>query len=368
MTFLEQTFLGNTLQSWSLALVIAIGLLAGLRLLRTVLVRRFSAFAERTEAGVDDLIAKLLAKTRFSFLVVLALYAGSLALTLSKRVTDVIGAVTMIVVLVQVAIWGNAVIAFWITRYRERYLEEDAAGVTTANTLSFIARLTLFTLVGLLALDNIPGVEVTTLIAGLGVGGIAVALAVQNIIGDLFASLSIALDKPFIIGDFIVVDGFLGTVEHIGLRSTRIRSVSGEQLIFANNDLLSSRIRNFKRMYERRGVFSFGVIYQTPYEKLVKIPSMVREIIESQEQTRFDRAHFKEYGDFSLNFEVVYYVLDPDYKLHMDIQQAINLAIFHRFQEEGIEFAYPTQTLLIGNGRVAALAEAGQAAVGPGRD
>jgi small-conductance mechanosensitive channel len=184
-------------------------------------------------------------------------------------------------------------------------------------------------------------------VAGLGIGGIAVALAIQNILGDLFASLSIALDKPFVIGDFIIVDQLLGTVEHIGLKTTRIRSLSGEQIVFSNADLLNSRIRNYKRMYERRVVFSIGVTYQTPYEKLASIGTTLKEIIESQPDVRFDRAHFREYADSSLNYEVVYYVKSPDYNRYMDIQQAINLEIYRRFQDGGIEFAYPTRTLYL---------------------
>jgi small-conductance mechanosensitive channel len=204
-----------------------------------------------------------------------------------------------------------------------------------------------------LILDNIPGVEITALVASLGIGGIAVALAVQNILSDLFASLSIVLDKPFVIGDFIIVDNCLGTVEHIGLKTTRLRSLSGEQLVFSNNDLLKSRVRNYKRMAERRVVFSVGVTYQTPLEKLERIPTLIRDTIEAQPAVRFDRAHFQGYGDFALNFEVVYYVLDPDYNRYMDIQQGINLGIYSSFAEEGIEFAYPTRTLYIaGENRV----------------
>jgi small-conductance mechanosensitive channel len=179
------------------------------------------------------------------------------------------------------------------------------------------------------------------------VGGIAVALAVQNVLGDLFASFSIVLDKPFVIGDFIIVGDHLGTVEHVGLKTTRIRSLSGEQLVFSNTDLLGSRIRNFKRMYERRVVFSLGVVYQTPARLLEKIPPMLRQIVESREQVRFDRAHFRDFGPHSLNFEIVYWVLSPDYALYMDIQQEINLEIYRRFEQEGIDFAYPTQTLYL---------------------
>ena len=193
-------------------------------------------------------------------------------------------------------------------------------------------------------LDNL-GFNITALVASLGIGGIAVALAVQNILGDIFASLSIALDKPFVIGDFIIVEDVLGTVEYIGLKTTRLRSLSGEQIVFSNVDLLKSRIRNYKRMFERRVVFTIGVVYQTAHATLERIPALVRSIVEQQPKTRFDRAHFKEYGDSALVFEVVYFVLDSDYNIYMDIQQAINLAIFRRFQVKGIEFAYPTRTL-----------------------
>ncbi len=197
----------------------------------------------------------------------------------------------------------------------------------------------------LLSLQNV-GVDVTALVAGLGVGGIAVALALQNILGDLFASLAIVLDKPFVLGDFINVGGeFLGSIEAIGLKTTRIRSLSGEQLVFSNSDLLGSRIRNYGRMAERRIAFTVGVTYETPKDRLAEIPGIIREAVEAQDKVRFDRSHFQKFGDFSLDFETVYYVLSPDYSTYMDIQQAINLRLFGEFGDRGIEFAYPTQTL-----------------------
>jgi small-conductance mechanosensitive channel len=209
-----------------------------------------------------------------------------------------------------------------------------------------VVRLALWSVILLLALDNL-GVDVTALVAGLGVGGIAVALAVQNVLGDLFASLSIVLDKPFVIGDFVNVGELVGTVEHIGLKTTRVRSLSGEQIVFSNADLLGSRIRNFGRMYERRVVFTIGVTYQTPRSKLIAIPRIIREAVEARQKTRFDRSHFKEYAASSIDFETVYFVLDPNFNAYMDIQQEINLQIHERFEAEGIEFAYPTQTVFL---------------------
>jgi small-conductance mechanosensitive channel len=248
--------------------------------------------------------------------------------------------------LLQASIWGTGIIQFWVERYKQKKISEDAASVTTFTALGFVLRLILWSVIMLLILDNL-GINITTLVAGLGITGIAVALAVQNILGDLFASLSIVLDKPFVIGDFIILDNYLGAVEHIGLKTTRLRSLTGEQLVISNSDLLKSRIRNYKRMFERRVLFTLGVTYQTSLEKIQKIPGMIKSIVEAQDQVRFDRAHFKEYGNFSLNFEIVYWVKSPDYTTYMDIQQAINLEIYKQFEEHGIEFAYPTQTLFI---------------------
>jgi len=219
----------------------------------------------------------------------------------------------------------------------------------TLSLLSFLGRVVLWALILLLMLDNL-GINVTALITSLGIGGIAVALAVQNILGDLFAALSIAIDKPFVIGDFIVVGDALGTVEHVGLKTTRIRSLGGEQIVFSNNDLLTSRIRNYKRMQERRAVFTVGVTYGTPAEKLEQIAPLIREAIEAQDDVRVDRAHFKNLGAFALEFEAAYYVLKPDFSFLMDVQQAINLQLVRSFAQHGIEFAFPTQPLHINSG------------------
>jgi small-conductance mechanosensitive channel len=210
--------------------------------------------------------------------------------------------------------------------------------------VAFLARLVIWSAVVLLTIDNL-GYDVTALVAGLGIGGIAVALALQNVLGDLFASLSIILDKPFVVGDFIIVGDMLGVVEKIGLKTTRVKSLSGEQIVFSNGDLLSSRVRNYKKMQERRVAFKFGVLYSTPVDELEKIPGYVKEIIEGLDQTRFDRAHFQAFGASSLDFEIVYYVLGADYNLYMDIQQTINLGIARKLQERGVGFAFPTRTV-----------------------
>jgi small-conductance mechanosensitive channel len=344
--FLSRLFYGNPVWTWLLAAAVVVIVAIILFVLKRFIHHRLVEFAKRSATKVDDLVADLLGRTRFWFLVVISLYAGSLALTLPAVAARVISTIAVLALLIQAGIWGTGLVSFLITRSVKRKLEDDAATATSMAALGFIIKLILWAVVLLLALDNM-GVDITALIAGLGIGGIAVALAFQHILSDLFASLSIVIDKPFVIGDFIIVDDLLGTVERIGLKTTRVRSLSGEQLVFSNSDLLNSRIRNYKRMFERRIVFSIGVTYQTPHEKLAAIPAMIHEIIEAQEMTRFDRAHFKAYGDFALTFETVYYVLVPDYNTYMDIQQAINLAIYERFEKEGIDFAYPTQTLYV---------------------
>ena len=345
MTFWESSFFGNTLRDWSTALFVAAAVLLVLWLLVRVVLRRLATFAWTTETDIDDLIVHVGARTQLTLLVIPALYAGMLVLTLPEAVSTWLRVVAWTALLIQGAIWGDALINFWLKDYRDQHGEEDADRVTTVGAVGFVIRLCLYALVVLLALDNIPGIEVTALLGSLGIGGIAVALAVQNVLGDLFASLSISLDKPFVLGDFIELGDESGIVEHIGLKTTRIRRLSGEQLVVGNNDLLGSRIRNYGRMGERRVVFAVGVAGETPPEKLQQIPTLIREIIEAQPQVRFSRTHFNEFGDFSLNFEVVYHIQKPDYDLYMDTQQAINLAILRRFAEEGIQIPYPTQTV-----------------------
>jgi small-conductance mechanosensitive channel len=208
----------------------------------------------------------------------------------------------------------------------------------------FVAGLTIWAMALLLALDNL-GVQIKPLLTGLGIGGVAVALAVQSVLGDVLASMSIALDKPFGIGDSLAVDDIQGTVEHIGVKSTRLRSISGEQIILANADVLKARVRNYGRMRERRSAFRLNVTYDTPPEKLRAIGPAVREVVESQPQTRFDRCNFLSFGDWSLQFETVYYVTVSDYKTYAQLQQSINIAILERFDALGVDIAFATHSL-----------------------
>jgi small-conductance mechanosensitive channel len=330
-------------------MLIALGIAAAVFLVllstREIVIRRLGKVAERTTTGMDDLLVALARRTQALVIAVVSLYVGSLYLQIQPGQERTVRGVAEVALFLQIALWSSVVIDFWVARQRRR-MDHDATSVALAGVLRFVGKTVLWTLLLLMALDNV-GINVTALITGLGIGGVAVALALQNVLGDLLASLSIVLDKPFTIGDAITVDTLTGTVESIGLKTTRLRAVSGEQLVFANGDLLKSRIHNWKRMAERRVVLAFGLPQNTPPDVVERVPGILRGLIEAQDLIRFDRAHFKGIGASSLDFEAVYWMLTPDYNLHMDRQQAIHLGLLRAFAREGIAFAAPPQTLLL---------------------
>ncbi len=357
ITTLKQTFvyldvllLGNSLGYWlTFAIALIVGLLFIL-LLRRLLTGKLKKLAERTTTCLDDALVEALRKTYLSILVFPLAESLSGLLILPEKLDFGLHLASTAAIFLQVGIWLSHFAGDLSRNAKQKSLEKNSSATTSLSAVSFISKLFIWSAILLLALDNL-GVNVSTMVAGLGVGGIAVALAVQNILGDLFASLSIIIDKPFEIGDFIIVDNYMGTVENVGLKTTRIRSLSGEQIIFSNSDLLGSRVRNYKRMYERRVVFAFGVLYQTPADLVEKIPEWVSQIIMRLDNARFDRAHFLKFGESSLDFEVVYYVTQSDYTIYMNIQQSINLALMRKFAENRVEFAYPTRTVYIAEDR-----------------
>jgi len=346
LEFLDQTIFGNSLLQWLFAVAALLLSYLLLRLAKRIAGRRLAALATKTETQWDDVFARAIDKTRALFLFVASLFIASQLLQLPERTQSIFHNVFIVALLIQTGIWIGVIMISTLEQHRQRTMKKNPAAATTINALGFLSRIVVWSVVVLVALENL-GIDVTALVAGLGIGGVAIALSVQNILGDLFASLSIILDKPFVLGDFLIIDDYMGSVEYVGLKTTRIRSLSGEQLILSNSDLLKSRIRNYGRMFERRVVFSIGVTYDTPREKLKLIPEIIRTAIEAEDETRFDRSHFMKYGDYSLQFETVYYVLSPDYNLYMDRQQAIYFAIHLGFEREHIEFAYPTQTLFV---------------------
>ena len=345
--------LGNRAGDWLQAFGVTLLLLLSALLVKRLLGRRFGrpaagagAAAPAAVSAGQELVQELMRRTRWTLLLVPAVYAGTQALVLPRPLHAALRTLAILAVLLQVALWATVGIEVWVSRERRRRLEHDVASATLFGAFDFILRLVLWVLIALVALANV-GVNVTALVAGLGVGGIAVALALQNILGDVLASLSIAADKPFVLGDTIQVDNFVGTVEDVGLKTTRLRSLSGEQLIFANGDLLKSRIRNLKRMTDRRVVVAFGIDYKTPADQVEKVPALVAAIVKAQPAARLDRAHFKGFGSSSLDFELVYFLSDPDYNLYMDSQQAVLLGLMRALAREGIRLAQPDRALWI---------------------
>jgi small-conductance mechanosensitive channel len=337
---METHFFGQSLSSWLIFLAYAVLIFSILYLIKVVVGKAPPGWLKKKHWSLGFLQA--LIKTKQFFLIFISLELASHFIEIPKKPDLILYRASIVSLLLQLGIWANAFISWWVKNQSEAQAEGNKGG--SFWILGFVVRLVLFSLLFLWGLDTF-GINITTLVTGLGVGGVAIALAVQNILGDLFSSLTIAFDKPFALGDTITVGDFTGKVENIGLKTTRLRSVNGEQLIFSNSDLLQSRIRNFERMNERRVLFSLGVTYETPLEKLQQVPLIIKEAIDSEELTRFDRSHFASYGNSALNFETVYWVLSSDMKAYMTTNQAINFKLFRRFQEEGIEFAYPTQTV-----------------------
>lgn len=331
--------------SWILGVAIAAGAYLVMALGRRMLLKRLAGQPEARLGWVTGL-RQALVRTSPLFLLVLAFYAGVFFVVLPVAVERVIRSAMVIALFLQGALWAGHVLVGWITWYASQKAAENTAVANALHLIQLLARVVVWSIAFLLILNNL-GFDVTALVAGLGIGGIAIALAAQNILGDLFASLAIVLDQPFVVGDFVVVGDKMGTIERIGIKTTRIRSLSGEQLICSNADLLASRIHNYKRMARRRAAFSIGITYQTPADKVEKLPGMLRAIVEAQDQVQFDRAHFARFGESALDFDVIYWVLSPDYNLFMDIQQRINFAIFRQLADEGIDVAYPTRTILM---------------------
>jgi small-conductance mechanosensitive channel len=320
--------------SWVVALGVVTGGTLLLSAVKALFERRLATRAPLTPNRVDDLLLALARRT-------------TAVVAFPARFASIARAAAGLVCIVQVGVWASLTIRDVVERRLERATSDG--GLHHHQTLVRLAtlglRLALWTIVLLVALDNL-GVNITALVTGLGVGGVAIALATQNILGDLFASVSILLDKPFVPGDFIAVDGHMGTVERVGIKTTRVRALAGEEIVFANGDLLKSRLHNYRSQRERRIQFRISVAVETPPDVAEKIPGLLRDIVERQgPRVRFDRAHLAVLGDVALVFEIVYVVLEPDYALYMDVQQGINFAILRELPAAGAPLAHPTRTV-----------------------
>lgn len=341
---LNYSILQNTVQAWLIALGIGLLLLAALRIIQSIVIKRIRGWSAKTRSDFDDFIVAAIARSVMPILYVLAFYSSMQYLSLSGKADKVAHVAVMVICTFYMLRIISSFVVYIFQRSMEK--QDNEQRKKQSRGILLIIQVILWVAGFLFLIDNL-GYNITTLVAGLGIGGIAIALAAQTILGDLFSYLVIFFDKPFQIGDFIIMDDKLGTVEYIGIKTTRIRTLSGEQLVCSNTDLTNSRVHNYKRMKERRVVFSFRVVYGTRAEKIKKIPAMIKQIVLEYPDTRFDRAHFKSFGEFSLEFEVVFYVQSADYTMYMDRQEGINTRIYEMFEQEGISFALPAQRIFM---------------------
>jgi small-conductance mechanosensitive channel len=342
-----RSVLGISLLRWAAYLGVAAGLFLILRIVVGIARGRLVGRAARTGRPADAYPARLLERTWTLSLLAAALLSALSVVALRPAtaghvdIERTLRTLALLVLFLQFGRWGTSVIDTALEQGFRYAKFSEAAAQTAFGVVRFFALAALWAIVAILVLGSF-GVEVAPLLAGLGVGGVAVAFALQRILGDVFCSVAIVLDHPFEVGDVIQAGEFTGTVERIGVKTTRVRGLGGEQIVFPNSDLLQSRIRNFRRLAERRVLFRFGVGQDTPADTLERIPGLVRAIVDGLESARFDRAHFTSFGASSFTFEVVYYVLDPDVNLAMDLQQRINLALLRALEGLGVRVAPPT--------------------------
>lgn len=339
-------FKENSFWAWVALAGVAAVMATIVKLVLTLIAASLRKLAERTASPWDDLGVDLIRRFKTWILFVVLFFVLTRTLNQPEGVRRALLILMVVAVIFQVASWGLHAIRTWQDIVLTKRTAEDPSSSAALGLLSTAIQGVFLIVLVLIGLSNL-GVDVTALVAGLGVGGIAVALAAQNVLGDLLASLSIVLDKPFVIGDMIVAGQHRGTVEHIGIKTTRLRSISGEELVVSNKDLLESRVENYKRMSTRRVVHKLGVVYSTPADVLEQIPVWIRAIIESEPKVLFERCHFSAFGASSLDFEVVFHIQDADYLSYMDNQQIVLMGIFRKFADEGVEFAFPTQSLYV---------------------
>jgi small-conductance mechanosensitive channel len=342
---LKKVVFGNTVLDYLVSLGVFVGCFILIKIIGLIIIKKIKNWPKKTATLIDDLLISILEKKLVPFLYLVSFYLAIQYLNLPKALDNVVEKAVMFVLTVFIVLISSRLVEFGF----DSYAQKTGRSETFRHSLMGILKVTKFILWGLglvFFLDNL-GFDIAAVIAGLGVGGVAVALAAQAVLGDLFSYFAIIFDRPFEVGDFIIVGDLLGVIEHVGIKTTRIRSLGGEQLIFSNSDLTNSRVKNYKRMEKRRVLFKLGVTYSTPLVKLKEIPKIIEKAIKDVEDTVFDRAHFFSYADFSLVFEVVYYVIGPDYNKYMDIQEKINFAIKEEFEKRKIDFAFPTQTLYL---------------------
>jgi small-conductance mechanosensitive channel len=318
---------------------IALAIFAGLYVLH-FLIRRWLPVDRDGWPGVARGVVD---RTLTLFLVAVALDGATHAVAPPGPLLRLVDALFTIALAVQGALWLRELVLGLVHRKSDSSPEDARALGSAMGVITVLVNVVVWLLATILILDNL-GVNVTALVAGLGVGGIAIGLAAQGIFSDLFAALAILFDRPFRVGDVISYGTSTGTVEHIGLKTTRIRALSGEQLVMANTKLLEQQVANLRRIEERRVVMNLGLVYQTTPDRLEALPGQLQALVAKVPVTRFDRAVFTGFGASSLDFELVFFVTDPALEAMLAARQAVGFAIVRRFAELGLEFAYPTQT------------------------
>lgn len=340
---------GNSFYQYIIAIFIFFALIVALKIFQSIILSRLQNLAIKTKTDLDDTLIDIFKKIKPPFYLFLAVYFAVQSLDIASLIEKILLALFLIAIVFEIIQALSRLLDYFVRKYFENNKEEDNDNKHSdamVKLLGIIVKTMLWAFGLIMILSNL-GINVTSLVAGLGVGGIAIALALQTILGDLFGAFAIYLDKPFKVGDFIVIGTDMGVVEKIGIKTTRIKTLQGEQLVVSNQELTKTRIQNFQRMENRRVVLSLGVLYETKEDKLKQIPDIIKKIIDDTEGAEFDRAHFSDYGDFSLNFETVFYVNSADYNIYMDIRQKVNYQIFTKFAQNGIEFAYPTQKVFL---------------------
>ena len=345
--FTDTEIFGVSMVNLAIALAVAFVVYVALTVALRLVLKRIEALAGRTTTHFDDVFVEVLRGTNHFLIALVALLVGIGMLDLPERWASRVSQLWFVALALQLALWANRAITVFLKRHNARHGTPNAPAVSAAATLMSWGVRTLLWAIVLLAMLSNMGVNITAFIASLGVGGIAVALAAQSLLGDLFASVAIAVDKPFEVGDFIVFGSVAGTVEVVGVKTTRIRSLGGEQIVMSNTELLKQTVSNYKRLHERRIVFSFRLSYATPADRAEEVSSIVKRVVEASDRVRFDRAHLKGFGESALEYEVVYIVLAPDYGVYMDEQQRINVALMREFESNGVEFAFPTRTVIL---------------------
>ncbi len=348
MNFWDKILFGNPFRDWAIAVGIIVVSFSLIKILKGPVMKKLKKWSLKTAMTFDDFIVMAIENTLIPFLYFAAIFGAFDYLTFNTFTTHIIKVAKLFIITFFILRLINSAIQYFIFTFLDKQENSDVKK-KQAGSLLIILKGVVWIL-GFVFLINNLGYNVTTIITGLGIGGIAVALAAQAVLGDFFSYFVIFFDRPFEIGDFIIVDDkVIGAIEYIGVKTTSVRAISGEQIVCSNKDLTDSRVHNYKKMLRRRVVFSIGVIYQTTAEQMKKIPGIIKSIIDATENATFDRSHFSAFGDFSMNFESVYYIESPDYNMYMDAQQKIYLQILEAFEKENIEFAYPTQTLFAAN-------------------